>query len=143
MRISRKFKRALEAELRRLIERELTTAEKNQLAAAQKTLKMPDAMVAVMGQMTKDEAREIIFKLTGKRPREAREATGTEPMTPDERRDAYSNLRVTLNGKPADISGFRNRFATVWARGVGSAEWSWDAVERIVKAGGRFKAEIF
>ena len=71
------------------------------------------------------------------------EAAGSEPMTPDERRDAYSDLRVTLNGKPAQIMGFRNRFGTVSARGVGRADWSWDAIERIVKAGGKFKAQIF
>lgn len=71
------------------------------------------------------------------------EAAGTEPMTPDERRDAYSDLRVTLNGKPAEIQGFRNRFGTVWARGVGSFDWSWEAIERVVKnKGGKFTAEF-
>lgn len=60
----------------------------------------------------------------------------------DERRKAYSGLRVTLNGKPARILGFRNRFGTVAQvpRGL-SHEWSWDAIAHIVKnKGGRFRS---
>lgn len=41
----------------------LTTAEKHQLKVAKDTLKMPDAMVAVMGEMTKQQAEVIVKKL--------------------------------------------------------------------------------
>lgn len=44
----------------------LTIPEKHQLKIARKTLKMPDAMVGVMGGMTKAEARTIVRYLTRK-----------------------------------------------------------------------------
>lgn len=48
---------------------------------------------------------------------------------------------VTLNGKPAVISGYRNPFAAVIQLSTGlSAEFSWEAVERIVAKGGEFKS---
>lgn len=52
------------------------------------------------------------------------------------------NVRVTLNGKPAKISGARMQFATVATLdSSGTAvEFSWPAVARIVAAGGKFKA---
>lgn len=50
---------------------ELTVPEKHQLKIAKKTLKMPDAMVGIMGGMTKEEARKIIKKLTGKTVKES------------------------------------------------------------------------
>jgi len=46
--------------------RDLLPEEKHQLAIAKKTLKMPDVMVAVMGGLTKAEAKDVIKKLTGK-----------------------------------------------------------------------------
>jgi len=45
--------------------RELTVPEQHQLKIARDTLKMPDAMVAVMGGPSKAEAAEIIERLTG------------------------------------------------------------------------------
>lgn len=45
---------------------QLNTFQKHQLAIARKTLKMPDAMVGVMGGMTKAEARVIIKRLEKK-----------------------------------------------------------------------------
>jgi len=45
---------------------ELTVLEKHQLAVARRTLKMPDAMVAVMGTITKAEAQEIVERLSKK-----------------------------------------------------------------------------
>jgi hypothetical protein len=48
----------------------LTVPEKHQLKIARDTLKMPDAIAAVMGGPTKEEAREIIRRLTGKEPKE-------------------------------------------------------------------------
>jgi hypothetical protein len=44
--------------------------EKHQLNIAKKTLKMNDVGVLIMGGMTKDEARQIILKLTGKPAKE-------------------------------------------------------------------------
>ncbi len=44
--------------------RQLTVPEKHQLDIARKTLKMSDAMIEVMGGITKEQAREIIKKLT-------------------------------------------------------------------------------
>lgn len=51
-------------------QRELTVPEQHQLNIALKTLKMPDAMVGVMGGMDKAEARRVIKRLTGKEPKE-------------------------------------------------------------------------
>jgi hypothetical protein len=42
---------------------ELNVFQKHQLAIAKKTLKMSDAMVGVMGGMTKSEARDIIKRI--------------------------------------------------------------------------------
>ena len=49
---------------------------------------------------------------------------------------------VTLNGKPATVSGGMTKFAVIRQLGGGlSFEWSWSAVARIVKnKGGEFKA---
>lgn len=49
---------------------ELTIPQKHQLNVAYKTLKMPDAILGVIGGMTKEEAREVIKRLTGKAPKE-------------------------------------------------------------------------
>ena len=45
--------------------RKLTLAERHQLKIARDTLRMADAMVPVMGGMTKDEARAIVRELLG------------------------------------------------------------------------------
>jgi len=48
---------------------------------------------------------------------------------------------VTLDGKRAKISGYRNDFATVTALPDGARyEWAWPTVARIVAAGGAFKS---
>ena len=50
----------------------LSVFDKNQLKVARQILKAPDAMVPFMGGgITKEEARDIIEKLTGKRPKES------------------------------------------------------------------------
>jgi hypothetical protein len=49
---------------------ELSVFNKHQLKIAKSTLRMPDAMVGVMGGPTKAEARKIILKLTGKKAKE-------------------------------------------------------------------------
>lgn len=41
--------------------------------------------------------------------------------------------RPTLNGRPAVVTGFGSRFATVSDTLTGlSAEWSWETVERVM-----------
>lgn len=52
--------------------RKLSVFDKHQLKVARQVLKAPDAMVPFMGGgLTKDEARDIIEKLTGRRPKES------------------------------------------------------------------------
>jgi hypothetical protein len=46
--------------------KQLTIPERHQLKIARDTLRMPDAMVGVMGGPSKQEAREIIKRLTTK-----------------------------------------------------------------------------
>ena len=46
--------------------RNLTVPELHQLEIARATLKMTDIMARILGGMTKEEAREIIARLTGK-----------------------------------------------------------------------------
>jgi hypothetical protein len=48
---------------KQLVTKELSVPEKHQEKIALKTLKMPDAMVGVMGGMTKEEAREFLKKI--------------------------------------------------------------------------------
>ena len=61
-------------------------------------------------------------------------------ISTDERYDLI-DARVTLNGKPAKISGARMQYAMVATLdGSMEFEWSWEAVARIVAAGGKFKA---
>ena len=52
----------------------------------------------------------------------------------------YAGLSCTLDGKTAKILGRLNKFATIAESLDGPAyEWSWQAVERIMTEGGRFK----
>lgn len=56
-----------------------------------------------------------------------------------EKRRALCEATVTLNGKPAKISGAQERYALVSDRETGlGAPWSWPAVELIVANGGSF-----
>ena len=50
--------------------RTLSVPEQHQLKIARATLKMSDAGAMIMGGPTKQEAREIILRLTGKVARE-------------------------------------------------------------------------
>lgn len=50
--------------------RKLTVPERHQLTIARRTLNMPDAAVGIAGGPSKEEAREIIKRLTGKKPKE-------------------------------------------------------------------------
>ena len=49
--------------------KELNIFDKHQLKIAYSTMKMSDVGAAIMGGMTKEEARQVIFRLTGKYPR--------------------------------------------------------------------------
>ena len=51
--------------------RELSVFDKHQLKIAYATLKMSDIGARIMGGMTKQEARAIIYRLTGKTVKEA------------------------------------------------------------------------
>ena len=48
----------------------LSVFDQHQLAIAAKTLRMSDVGAMIMGGMTKDEARAVIFRLTGKKVKE-------------------------------------------------------------------------
>jgi hypothetical protein len=48
----------------------LTVPERHQLKIARDTLRMSDAMAGIMGGPTKAQAREIIFRLTGRKAKE-------------------------------------------------------------------------
>ena len=50
--------------------RELSVPERHQLRIARDTLRMSDAGARIMGGMTKEEARRVILRLTGREPRE-------------------------------------------------------------------------
>lgn len=50
--------------------REVSVFDKHQLAIARKTLTYSDVGALVMGGMTKEEARAVILKLTGRVVRE-------------------------------------------------------------------------
>lgn len=49
-------------------------------------------------------------------------------------------VKPTVNGKPATISGYSNRFATVTELKTGySAEYAWEAVRHVMQDGGKFQ----
>lgn len=48
----------------------LSVFDKHQLKIAQQTLRLTDAGARILGGMTKDEARAVILRLTGKRAKE-------------------------------------------------------------------------
>lgn len=53
--------------------------------------------------------------------------------TTTEQRHALCAAHVTLNGLPARVGGYRNRFATITQVSTGLAcEWAWETVARIV-----------
>ena len=58
--------------------RELSVPERHQLAIAKKTLTYSDAGAKIMGGPTKEEAREIIRRLTGRPPKESSQKTSAD-----------------------------------------------------------------
>lgn len=58
------------------------------------------------------------------------------------RRELVEAEGVTLDGRPAKVSGVYNDSATVWSLdGTVSVPFSWDAVKRIVVDGGKFTSK--
>jgi hypothetical protein len=59
-----------------------------------------------------------------------------------EDRRKLAEARVTLDGRPAVISGIQNDFAKVTVLDTGeSYTWSWPGVKRVIEtAGGHFKS---
>ena len=67
--------------------------------------------------------------------------TAAERAELDVRRELCEAHNVTLDGKPACISGTRSPFATVTVLPDGpSCGWAWPTVGRIAGAGGAFKS---
>jgi len=61
-------------------------------------------------------------------------------MTPEERREKYAELEVTLDMRPAKIIGFCRSHGTIASLDnalVG--QWSWQAIDRIVEKDKRFR----
>lgn len=56
-------------------------------------------------------------------------------------RDIAIASKITLDGKPARITGKMNRFAFIYEIGdiLKGSEWSWNAVRRIINKGGAFR----
>ena len=52
------------------MKRKLSVPEKHQLRIAKQTLKYSDVGARIMGGMTKEEARQVIKRLTGREPKE-------------------------------------------------------------------------
>ena len=50
--------------------RYLSVPEQHQLKIARRTLELSDVGASILGGMTKAEARQVILKLTGKKPKE-------------------------------------------------------------------------
>ena len=62
---------------------------------------------------------------------------------PVEDRIRLSEQAVTLDGKPAKVSGVYNQFALVWCKSTPGkgVQFSWAAVRSVIKTrGGRFKS---
>jgi hypothetical protein len=63
------------------------------------------------------------------------------PMSGERKRELVNSKNVTLNGRPATISGLLCDFAIVSQFPTGlQAEFAWQTVERIINNGGNFRA---
>jgi len=48
---------------------------------------------------------------------------------------------ITLDNKPANVSGRLCKYATIWTQNnISGVQFSWQAVERIVSNGGNFRS---
>ena len=63
-----------------------------------------------------------------------------KPLTIEEKKNFF-DVKATLDGKPAKIRVQENGFARVYQieNTCYGAEWSWEAVARVVANGGKFK----
>lgn len=67
--------------------------------------------------------------------------TGNRQHQTDYRRVLAATPGITLNGRPAKISGVYNPTATIWTTDDNSicGHWSWESVEKTIQhRGGRF-----
>ena len=76
--------------------RELSVPERHQLAVARKTLTYSDAGAKIMGGPTKEEAREIILRLTGRPAKEASQKTSADCVR---QHDAWKAAGITPRAK--------------------------------------------
>lgn len=68
-------------------------------------------------------------------------AKRTSSISLEERRALVQTKGITLNGNPAKVTGSEMAFAVIRDKTTGLyAEWSWEAVRRIVAKGGAFKS---
>lgn len=102
---SKKFTGLKANRRRRNAKRELSVPEKHQLKIARDTLRMPDAMAGVMGGPTKAQAREIIYRLTGQKPKENRRRRNRKIHTP-------TASGRTIRAVERRISGALRRYAS-------------------------------
>jgi len=65
-----------------------------------------------------------------------------EMAVPVEERLALAAKRpITLNGKPATVSGIYHKFAVIrQLNGTARAEWNWETAKRIINNGGKFQS---
>jgi len=55
--------------------------------------------------------------------------------------DKYTGMACLLNGRPAQIVGRLETFATVRTLGDGpSYQWAWETVGRVMESGGKFRS---
>jgi hypothetical protein len=98
--------------------RELSVPERHQLRVALDTLKMNDVMARVMGGPSKEEAREIVKRLTGKTPRKNPALSGMKVLAPNVTELRHgSNLILYSYNTPVAIVAPSGRYRT-------SQKWS-------------------
>lgn len=90
--------------------RQLSVPDKHQLKIAWQTLRYSDVGARIMGGPTKEEAREIIFRLTGKRPLENPHKKNIRLVTnPDRTSYAYQGRQDRLKNLRGQGYDFRLR----------------------------------
>lgn len=61
-------------------------------------------------------------------------------MTYEKKKELSQTQNITLDGKPAIISGLRTDFALVRQIGGYGFEWAWESVQNVIEKGGNFKS---
>lgn len=108
---------------------ELSVPDRHQLAIAKKTLQMSDAGARIMGGMTKEEARAIIKKLTGKDAKEepedeCMESDAEEPSAAEfgagfekpKKEDEDTHPAITAYNKVRDRETDDEKRASAWGK---------------------------